>query len=247
MDASTLAVLIAGAAAAGFVNGLAGFGTALFSLGFWLQILPPIHAVALGVVTATVTGLQGLLVVRHEIFANPGRLMRFLVPAIFGIPLGVLALSYVEPRLLKLLIAGFLLLYGVYFIARRSLPKFERPTPWIDAGVGLSGGFLGGLAGLSGALPAMWCGLRPWPRRELRAVLQPYNTLVLALSAVTLAVNGVYTAQVLKDLAIVLVVAIVAAQIGMAVFRRMNDVQFRWLLIVLMFVSGAVLMLRELI
>ena len=33
--------LIAGALAGGFINGLAGFGTALFALSFWLQILEP--------------------------------------------------------------------------------------------------------------------------------------------------------------------------------------------------------------
>src|SRR5699024_8893634 len=33
--------VIAGAAAGGFVNGLAGFGTSLFALGWWLQVMPP--------------------------------------------------------------------------------------------------------------------------------------------------------------------------------------------------------------
>ena len=38
--------LIAGGFAGGFVNGLAGFGTALFALGWFLQVLPPREASA---------------------------------------------------------------------------------------------------------------------------------------------------------------------------------------------------------
>ena len=52
--------LAAGSAAGGFVNGMAGFGTALFALGFWLQILPPTQAVSLVVIMSVVSGLQGV-------------------------------------------------------------------------------------------------------------------------------------------------------------------------------------------
>lgn len=46
--------LVTGAIAGGFINGLAGFGTALFALGFWLQILPPEQAVPMAGVSAVV-------------------------------------------------------------------------------------------------------------------------------------------------------------------------------------------------
>jgi len=247
MDMPTLALLIAGAAAGGFVNGLAGFGTALFSLGFWLQIFPPIEAVAIGVAMSSVTGLQGLWVVRHQILDQPKRLARFLFPAIVAIPIGIYSLAYIDPKALKLIIAGFLILYGLFFLLRRSLPKFERRTPIWDSIIGFFAGALGGLAGLSGALPAMWCALRPWPRHETRAVLQPFNFVVLFLSVLILAYRGAYTGGLLVALSIALVTGVIAAQIGIAVFKRMNDVQFRWLLIVLMFLSGTVLMIRELV
>ena len=52
MSMDFLAVLLAGAFAGGAINGLAGFGTALFALGFWLQILPAAQAVAIVVVMA---------------------------------------------------------------------------------------------------------------------------------------------------------------------------------------------------
>jgi len=48
-------------------------------------------------------------------------------------------------------------------------------------------------------------------------------------------------------IAIALPVTLVFAQIGIAIFKRLTDDQFRRLVIALMFVSGVVLMMRELI
>ncbi len=243
---TTLLLLVAGAFAGGFVNGLAGFGTALFALGFWLQVLPPMHAVALVLTASTATGLQGLWVVRTQMTNNLPRLARFLIPGVLGIPIGITLLSWIDPKSLKLIIAAFLIAYGLFFILRGKLPSFDRITKKSDAVVGFLGGILGGLAGLSGALPAMWCALRPWPRHETRSVLQPYNFVILTVSLITLAVQGAFTPAVLRDIVIALPVSIVAAVLGILVFRRISDIQFRWLLIALMLVSGLALGAREL-
>lgn len=245
MDAAT-GLILAGALAGGFINGLAGFGTALFALGFLLQALPPLQAVAVVLVMSVSTSLPGLWVVRHAIRDTRRRLVRFLLPGLAGIPLGVSALAFVDTTLLKLLIAGFMILYGAFFLLRRTLPRFDRPTPVADIGIGFASGILGGLAGLSGALPAMWCAMRPWPRHETRAVMQPFNFAILLISAVTLGFRGAYTADLLPKLIFAVIVAGLAAQAGIFVFKRLTDIQFRWLLIALMFASGLLLLGRTL-
>ncbi|AWZ19855.1 hypothetical protein RTM1035_18655 [Roseovarius sp. TM1035] len=247
MNADALPYVIAGAMAGGFINGLAGFGTALFALGFFLAVLPPVQAVAMLVVLSVVTGLQGLWVVRAAIGQNKRRLARFLIPGLAGIPIGVTILSVIDASTLKTVVAAMLLLYGGYFTLRANLPTFERATPFWDMLVGFLGGILGGAASLSGALPMMWCTLRPWPRHETRAVLQPFNVGVLAVATGTLALKGAYTHETLIYLAIAIPAALLAAQIGISVFKRLSDTAFRRLLIVMTFVSGVVLLLRELI
>ncbi|MBV0892952.1 sulfite exporter TauE/SafE family protein [Paracoccus sp. Z118] len=247
MGIEFLAVLVAGAFAGGVVNGLAGFGTALFALGFWLQVLPAAQAVSIVVVMSVVSGLQGLWVVRGEIRSNPGRLARFLLPAVVGIPLGVMLLSLVSATMLKIVIAAFMLLYGGFFLARRSLPCFERSTPVLDSLIGFAGGVLGGAASLSGALPTMWCAMRPWPKGETRAVLQPFNVVVLGITALFFLLNGLYTPQTVLLMAIALPVTMIGAHLGLAIFHRLADDQFRFLLIFLMFTSGAILALREML
>lgn len=246
MTVEFLAYLVLGAAAGGLINGFAGFGTALFALGFWLQIMPPLHAVSLVVVMSVASGVQGLWLVRRSIADQPRRLARFLIPALFGIPAGVALLTVLDPKVLKIIIAGFLILYGGFFTFRSSLPRLERPTPVIDAVVGLLGGILGGAASLSGALPTMWCAMRPWPKSETRAVLQPFNVTVLSVAMLFFAFKGVYGWDSIKLIAIALPTTMIAAQLGISAFKRLSDDQFRRIIIAMMLVSGMMLLAREL-
>ena len=54
MSPLTIAVLVFGAVAGGFVSGLAGFGTALIALGVWLNVLPPAVAGTLVIICSVV-------------------------------------------------------------------------------------------------------------------------------------------------------------------------------------------------
>ena len=84
MSSETIIYLMLGGMAGGFINGFAGTGTALFALGFFLSVLEPLAAVAIVALMSTLTGLQGVYIVRHELFANKARLFRFILPGLIG-------------------------------------------------------------------------------------------------------------------------------------------------------------------
>ena len=241
-----LLLFLAGAAAGGFINGLAGFGTALFTLGFWLSIMPPLQAVSIIVVLSAVTGLQGLWLVRSEMRRHHRRVMRFVLPGIIGIPLGISGLQAVDVDSLKLIIGLFMVGYGLFFMARANLPTLKGVYRLADVLIGLAGGVLGGLAALSGALPTFWLSLRDWPKGEIRSVLQPFNVTILALTAGLFWWQGVYEAETLSLLLVSMPVSIISAQIGITVFKNLQDNHFRRGLIILMFISGASILLSVL-
>jgi len=243
MTVETVIFILTGAIFGGFINGLAGFGTSLFALGWWLQVMPPPAAVALSLAMSLISGVQGVWIVRHSI--NKRRLGRFLLPALIGIPIGVLLLDRIDADFLKLVVALFLIAYGIFFAFRRKLPDLTKPTPILDRTVGFLGGFFGAVAGLSGALPTVWLSLRPWPKTKRRALLQPFNMVVLGLAALLLAIKGTYDSNVFLAIAIATPAVLVSAQVGIFVFKRMNDADFRRLLIVLMLISGIVLLMRS--
>ena len=241
------AILLAGALIGGFVNGLAGFGTALLALGVWLQIMPPQQAIALVLVTSVLSGLQGIWIVRREICRHRMRLARYLLPALAGLPLGFLMLPFISASVLKIALAILLVSYGAYFTLRRQLPQFDRSTPIADVAVGFVGGVMGGAASLSGAIPTMWVGMRPWPKGEMRAVLQPFNVVVLALTGAYFAWLGVYSRETVILVLVALPATLLGAQVGIFAFHRLGHTAFRWLLIILLFGSGLLIAIRELL
>ncbi len=239
-------LLVAGAAAGGFINGLAGFGTGLMSLGIWLEVMPPQQAVAVVALMSVVSGVQSLWLIRREVKPGFVRLPRFLLPALLGLPLGAYVLSWVTAGELKLVLAGLMILYGIYFLFKAQLPQDMKPHPAADAVVGFAGGLLGGAASLSGVLPTMWCAMQPWTKMETSAVLRPYNIVVLTLAAAAFAVKGIYTAETVIVAAAAVPVTLIASRAGIALFRRLSNTLFRRLLIAMMFASGAVILVREL-
>lgn len=238
MAPDTLIFLALGALAGGFMNGLAGTGTALFALGFYLVVLNPLTAVAIVALMSVLAGLQGIWVVRSEIRNNPTRVARYVVPGIVGVPLGILLLNVIEANTLRIFVALVLIIHGGYFTIRASLPKFDPKRPVIDMAVGFIGGILGGTASLSGALPLLWLSVRPWRKSEIRAVLQCFNVVILSTTVTLLIFEGAYDAEAIRALLITLPIGLLGAQLGIFVFGRVTDQLFQRLLILLTLLMG---------
>ncbi|GAB5447720.1 sulfite exporter TauE/SafE family protein [Gymnodinialimonas sp.] len=246
MTPELITFLLLGAVAGGFINGLSGTGTALFALGFYLVVLDPVTAVAIVSLMSVLAGVQGVWVVRSAIFDNPKRLLRFVIPGLVGVPLGVWLLAGLDATVLRYGVATLLIVYGAYFTFRAALPAFERPTPVLDSCVGGLGGILGGAAGMSGALPSIWMSLRPWTKFETRAVLQPFNMTMLLTTVGLLFAQGAYDAEARWALLVTIPAGLLAAQIGIAVFKRLSNTGFRRLLIALNLIMGLGILISEL-
>ena len=141
-------------------------------------------------------------------------------------------------------VGAFMIAYGSY-VALRSDAWTVRGNRWADAAAGALGGVAGGLAGLPGSFVTIWCSLRAWDKLKQRAVYQPY---ILAMQLVTLACmrwqapprGGVARAPGLVPL------ALAGAVIGMAIFRRLSNGQFKAAVSILLVVSGLGLLARAL-
>ena len=236
--------LLAAGLSGGFINGLAGFGTGLFALGWLLQVMPPQHAVAIVVLVSVLISMPGVWKVRKHIRAR--RQARFLVPALIGMPLGFGLLQSLDMRMLSLLVAALMLVYGGYFSLRRTLPLISGNWYSVDVGAGFLGGVLGAMAGLSGAVPSMWIALRPWPKTEQRGALQPFNVVILGIMSILMWRDGIFDRAVLQAMLIILPASLAGSLFGLWCFGKMPEGLYSRILIGLMLVSGVVLMARTL-
>ena len=134
-----LLYLAAGAALGGYVNGLAGFGTGLMSLGIWLQVMTVEQAVPVVAAMSVASGVQSLWLTRQGVKTGLHRLPRFLVPALIGLPVGAWLLNWIDAAHLKLAVAFFMLFYTAFFLLRGKLSKaFTKERPVCDSLAGFT-------------------------------------------------------------------------------------------------------------
>jgi uncharacterized membrane protein YfcA len=234
-----IALVLLGAFAGGFVSGLTGMGTALTALGIWLHVLSPQVAAPLAVLCSVSGSLQNLPGIWHEI--EPRRVLPFVLGGVAGVPAGAHFLAYVPVPIFKLLMGSFLVAFCTFMLVstrRFAVAWGGRPA---DAAVGLLGGVMGGLAGLSGVLPTVWTALRGLPKDERHTVLHTFNLTILALALVSFAIAGFLTMEVGRKALVAVPATLIGAFLGFRVYRRLDDRRFDRLVLALLLASGAAL------
>lgn len=228
-------LITGGALAGGLVSGLTGFGTGLTALPIWLLTLPPALASPLVILCSVVSQVQTLPSIWHAIDLR--RTAPFVAGALLGVPVGVAILPHVPPRLfqgglglLLMTLCTVLLLNGHY-----RLPRTSRLA---DGLVGLGGGLLGGIAGLSGPLPTLWAGLQGWGKDERRAVFQSFNLSILAVALVSQAVSGYLTGEVMSLAWRALPGTLVGAGLGRRLYHRVNAEVFNRIVLLVLLIAG---------
>lgn len=239
-----IAIVVAGALAAGFVNGLSGTGYALAALGFWLQAMSPLTAAPLTALCGVVGHVQSLPTIWKGV--RWPRLWPMLAAGIVGVPIGTMLLEHVRPNPLKIGVGILLVLYSAWMAFVRRPPIITRGGRAADAAVGFTGGVMGGMASLSGPAPAIWAQLRGFGKNEQRGVNQPYNMSVLLLALVSAAIAGFLDRTFFIWAAICVPTTLIGARLGLALYGRVNDAQFRRIILSLLGLSGVTLIVSSL-
>jgi uncharacterized protein len=236
MDTTALVLLVLGALAGGFVSGLAGFGTGLMALGIWLYALPPAVAVPLVLICSIAAQTWTLPAIWR--FIDFKLVWPFLIGGLLGVPLGTMLVAHADPRLFKLSVGVFLLIFPTALYFNRNPIGLRFGGRAADAMVGFAGGILGGLAGLSGPLPTLWASLRGWGKDERRGVFQTFNWTVLTAALCLQAATGFITREVVWSALLALPGTIIGAWLGARTYHRLSDRNFHDVVLGLLFLSG---------
>src|SRR5690242_21924256 len=109
MVATGIVVLLVGGLAGGFVSGLSGFGTALLAPGIVLYILPPSIAVPLVLICSVIAQLSTLPSMWRSF--DFSLVWPFVIGGLLGVPLGTMLIAHADPRVFKLTVGIFLLVF----------------------------------------------------------------------------------------------------------------------------------------
>ena len=157
-------------------------------------------------------------------------------------PAGIYLLLSFRPQAYVFSMGLALALYGAYMLFKQP-PSITRGGVATDMAVGALGGITGPLAAFPGAFVTIWCGMRGWDKVAQRSVYQPY---ILVLQVLTLGGLSLVSERGVLDghLIAYALPGVAGAYLGLQVFQRLNDVQFRRLVNLALIASGVALALK---
>lgn len=246
---SEMGVIALGAMAAGFVQGLSGFGFGMVAMSIWVWSLDP-HLAAVLTVAGSLAGqvLAALTLPRRW---NWAMLLPLLGGAALGVPLGVRVLPMLDVHWFKLAFGAFLLVTCPLMLLAPRLPRVQGGWRG-DALAGMAGGVMGGLGGFTGVIPTLWCTLRGLEKETQRALIQNFNLATLIATMVAYLASGAVQPAMAPALGLVGVSLCVPVLLGARWYARLSQQAFRQVVLGLLtafggvvFVSGLVALLRS--
>jgi len=241
MDSTTL-ILIAGAAVAGFVQGLSGFAFGMVSTAIWAWWLPP-QLVAPMAVFGALTGQVIAAVTTRRALQWP-KLAPLVLGGLVGMPIGLWLLPRLDSAWFQLFVGTLLAVWCPVMLFSQRLPQWQLRHRAADALAGAAGGFTGAVGGFTGALPTLWCTLNNWPKDELRSVVQNFNLVMLAVTFCAYIASGTIGWQHLPYMAWVAPVLLIPVLAGAKLYAGISPEAFKRVVLVLLACSGVALLLR---
>jgi uncharacterized membrane protein YfcA len=234
-----LLVFLTGTLVAGFVVGVTGFAFALVAAAFWFHVLTPAETVTLIIGYALL--VQGFAVWKLRAALLPSRLWPFVVGSALGIPLGIALLSWLPADQIRVGVGLLLVLFSAYSLWRPAVPTLTWAGKAADGVIGIVNGALGSSTGLAGIVLVVWSGLRGWNGVEQRAVFQPIAVATFLMCLVAFGGTGTLSPEVGRLFLIGLPALIVGTTAGWASYGKLDESQFRKIVLALLLVSGIAL------
>ncbi len=239
MDLPFILAVLSGTVAAAFVSGVSGFAFGMVALSVWAWALDPRLLSPMIVFGSLISQLVALGAVRRSL--DWRRLLPFLIPGVIGVPIGAVLLGVIDLQWFRGVTGVLLIVYGTGMLLARELPPPRLGGRLADGVVGLIGGIMGGLAGLSGSVPVLWCTLRRWDKDVQRAVFQSFNLTMHVVTMLSYAWRGILTVEVGWVFAVMLPAILLPAWLGARAYHRISEAAFRTLVLSLLLLSGCVL------
>ena len=229
-----------GVALGSFVQGLAGFGIGLVALSVLPYVMPPATAIVLLTVYAVVFTLVVFVQLRRHVTFRA--LAYLMVGTVLGMPFGVWVLANVPPVLINRLIGGMLVIAAL--LEWRGL----YPGRLVGGGWGVATGFLAGLLGGAVGTPGppaiVYAATQDWSPQTIKGNLQAFFFVNQVAILVGYWWAGLVTGEVLALAVAYALPAAIGLIVGVLLFGRVDQSQFRRIIFVLIFVSGLALLVR---
>jgi uncharacterized membrane protein YfcA len=229
-------LLSAAAFSGALVSGLAGFAFSAVAGAILLHALPPMEAVPLmmacsvGVQAANLWALRKNIQWRGSLF--------LIIGGLLGVPIAVGILQRADSQSFRVGFGTVLTIYATYALFRPTLTYLHVNSRSRHALIGFGGGLIGGLTAMPGALPTIWCDMHGMPKSEQRGLVQPFIAVMQIFALALMLSRHSLSSRFLIEFAISLPALAAGAAVGIVMFRRVNEIAFRRIVLLLLLFSG---------
>lgn len=233
--------VLAGAALAGFIQGLTGFAYGLVAMSVWIWFLEPRTVAALVVIGALSGQLTSKIATRSRPMQR--RLFPYLAGAGVGVLLGLAILPAIDVAYFQLVVGAFLLIWCPIMLSWHRMPTVSSANPGADAVVGILAGAMAAIGGLSGPLPVLWTSLQRLDKEVQRSIIQDFNFTILSVTFIGYVLSGHIRLEMFITMVYLVPISLMATIIGLAMFRLASQNLFRNIILSILTVSGAILVI----
>lgn len=219
---------------AAFTESLSGFGVALVSMALLPLLINIRVATPLVAVISILVDLSVFLRYRQSLDLRA--IWQVALATLFGIPLGVYSLSYLDERLALTFLGIVLIAYASHALWGRRPLRLEHPV-WAYL-AGFLGGVLGGAYNTFGPPVIIYADSRAWPPKVFKSNLSGYFVLCSVAVLITHAVQGNLTSQVMGIFWSSLPYMIAGLVAGFSLDRWLKPEAFRRVVLALLVVMG---------
>jgi uncharacterized protein len=219
---------------AGFVTGLTGFGLALISTPILLFVYEPRTVIVLTTIFSIVINSAVVWDSRQE--ARRRLALALLIPALFGIVIGVEVLSFIDPDYVRLGVGVIVIFSALLLVRDIRLP--EADTRWGTIVAGSASGALSTSTGLAGPPIVLLLASRDLPKHEFRGTSALYFLPMSVIGLAVLAFRGLVEASEISLGLLLIPAAIGGKALGTALLAHVSERAFRALTLGLVILTG---------
>jgi uncharacterized protein len=219
------------------VQGFSGFAFSAVAGAILLQVQTPDLTIPLLMLCSLF--IQGFVLLRLRAAMFWRASLPYLAGGGCGVLLATVVFDLIDPHALRVAFGAFLLAYGGWMLLAQSALLVTKPRWGGHIAVGFTGGFLGGLTAMPGAILVIWCDIQGMSKIAQRGVVQPFITTMQTLALALLFLKApVAQLAVLQTLPIALPALLAGTFLGLHLFGRVGDAGFRKVVCGLLIVSG---------
>ncbi len=216
------------------IHSFAGFAAGLIAIPILTLFFEP--KVVVPAFSLLILLLGAFLVLETRAHIKWKKVGALLLGGMIGTPIGAYALKYFNPEILRMIIAGLTILFGILLLSGIKLAI--KDTRGCQRTIGLISGFFGGSVALSGPPVVIFGISQNWGKNLFRSTLITYSLFLGIVGNLSFFFLRLFNQFNLRLFGFSIIPAMVAFWLGVRFKNRVSEASFRRAILILVIAVG---------